>query len=88
MPSSAIQNNMVYESTAVAEVVRAARESHGMRARKVITAIPGPAVIIKRVTLPVQSFRELENTILFEAGNFIPQAARMAGWCRRWPATR
>ena len=73
VPSSAIQNNMVYESTAVAEVVRAARESHGMRARKVITAIPGPAVIIKRVTLPVQSFRELENTILFEAGNFIPE---------------
>jgi type IV pilus assembly protein PilM len=73
VPPSAIQNNMVYESARVAEVVRAARESHGMRARKVITAIPGPAVIIKRVTLPAQSFRELENTILFEAGNFIPE---------------
>lgn len=73
VPPSAIQNNMVYESAAVAEVVRAARESHGMRARRVITAIPGPAVIIKRVTLPVQSSRELENTILFEAGNFIPE---------------
>lgn len=73
IPPSAIQNNMVYESAGVAEVLRAARESHGMRARKVITAIPGPAVIIKRVTLPAQSFRELENTILFEAGNFIPE---------------
>jgi type IV pilus assembly protein PilM len=72
-PSSAIQNNMVYETTAVAEVTKALTESHGMRARKVITAVPGPAVIIKRVTLPTQSERELENTILFEAGNFIPE---------------
>lgn len=72
-PPSAIQNNMVYETTAVADAMRAARDSRGMRARKVITAVPGPAVIIKRVTLPTQSARELENTILFEAGNFIPE---------------
>jgi type IV pilus assembly protein PilM len=72
-PASAIQNNMVYETAAVAEVTRAARDSHGMHARKVITAVPGPAVIIKRVTLPAQSARDLENTILFEAGNFIPE---------------
>jgi len=72
-PASAIQNNMVYETAAVAEVTRTARESRGMRARRVITAIPGPAVIIKRVSLPSQSARELENTILFEAGNFIPE---------------
>jgi type IV pilus assembly protein PilM len=72
-PPSAIQNNMVYETTAVAEVTRALADSHGIRTRKVVTAVPGPAVIIKRVTLPAQSPRELENTILFEAGNFIPE---------------
>jgi type IV pilus assembly protein PilM len=72
-PASAIQNNMVYETTAVAEIIQALRESHGMQARKVITAVPGPAVIIKRVTLPAQNAQELENTILFEAGNFIPE---------------
>jgi type IV pilus assembly protein PilM len=72
-PPAAIQNNMVYEVTAVAEATRALTDSHGLRARKVITAVPGPAVIIKRVTLPAQSPQELENTILFEAGNFIPE---------------
>lgn len=72
-PPSAIQNNMVYETTAVAEATRALVESSGIRARKTITAVPGPAVIIKRVTLPAQSTQELENTILFEAGNFIPE---------------
>ena len=72
-PPAAIQNNMVYETDAVAAATRAATEHHGMRAHKVITAVPGPAVIIKRVTLPAQSAQELENTILFEAGNFIPE---------------
>ena len=72
-PPSAIQNNMVYETTAVAQATQALIESHGVHARKVITAVPGPAVIIKRVTLPAQSAQELENTILFEAGNFIPE---------------
>jgi len=72
-PPSAIQNNMVFEAEVVAEATRALKESCGMRARKVITAVPGPAVIIKRVTLPAQSPQELENTILFEAGNFIPE---------------
>jgi type IV pilus assembly protein PilM len=72
-PPSAIQNNMVYETMAVAEAIRALTESRSMRAKKAITAVPGPAVIIKRVTLPAQSPRELENTILFEAGNFIPE---------------
>jgi type IV pilus assembly protein PilM len=72
-PASAIQNNMVYEAAAVSEAAKALLESHGMRAKKVITAVPGPAVIIKRVVLPAQSAQELENTILFEAGNFIPE---------------
>ncbi len=72
-PALAIQNNMVVEAAAVSEVAKALVESHGIRAKKVITAVPGPAVIIKRVTLPAQSAQELENTILFEAGNFIPE---------------
>jgi len=72
-PAAAIQNNMVYETNAVAEATRTLIESHKMRASRVITAVPGPAVIIKRVQLPAQSAQELENTILFEAGNFIPE---------------
>src|SRR6185295_17142189 len=43
-PPSAIQNNMVYETAAVAEVMRALIDSCGITTRKVITAVPGPAV--------------------------------------------
>lgn len=72
-PPSAIQSNMVAEPDRVAEAIRSLVESKGVRARQAITAVPGPAVMIKRVSLPIQSAQELENTILFEAGNFIPE---------------
>ncbi len=72
-PAAAIQNNMVTEPARVGEVVRALIESRGVRARRAVTAVPGPAVMIKRVTLPAQSVQDIENTIMFEAGNFIPE---------------
>src|SRR5215470_14029340 len=72
-PPAAIQSNMVTEPDRMAEIVRKLIETHGVKARKAITAVPGPAVIIKRVTLPAQSPQDIENTIMFEAGNFIPE---------------
>lgn len=72
-PPSAIQSNMVSEPDRVADAVKALLEAKNIRARKAITAVPGPAVMIKRVTLPAQSPQEIENTIMFEAGNFIPE---------------
>ena len=72
-PAGAIQSNMVADPAIVAESIRSVVDARGMRARKTITAIPGPAVIVKRVVVPAQSTRELENTILFEAGSSIPE---------------
>jgi type IV pilus assembly protein PilM len=72
-PASAIQSNMVSEPDRVAEAVKALLEAKGVRAKKAITAVPGPAVMIKRVTLPAQTAQETENTIMLEAGNFIPE---------------
>lgn len=45
-----------------------------MTATRAITAVPGPAVIIKKLHLPVQPPSELEQSILFEAGTFIPES--------------
>jgi type IV pilus assembly protein PilM len=72
-PPAAIQSNMVSEPDRVAEAVKSLLEAKGVRAKKAVTAVPGPAVMIKRVTLPAQSAQEIENTIMFEAGNFIPE---------------
>lgn len=72
-PPTGIQNNMVVEMDAVAAAVRGLCEGARLRAKKAITVVPGPAVIIKRLTLPAQTEQELENTVLVEAGNFIPE---------------
>ena len=74
LPPSAIQNNMVQEPEPVATAIRDLLKTSGATARQVITAVPGPAVIIKKIQLPSQSPKELENSVLFEAGNFIPES--------------
>src|SRR5262249_61609893 len=65
-PAAAIQSNMVSETDRVSEAVRTLLDAKGVRAKKAVTAVPGPAVMIKRVTLPVQSAQDTENTIMFD----------------------
>jgi type IV pilus assembly protein PilM len=72
-PSSAIHSNMVTEPDLVAEAIRNLLEQKGIRARKAVTAVPGPAVMIKRVALPNQSPQETEQAVMREARNFIPE---------------
>jgi type IV pilus assembly protein PilM len=74
LPASAIQNNMIVEPDGVAGVIRGLLRKTGASANEAITAVPGPAVIIKKLQLPTQSPNELENSVLFEAGNFIPES--------------
>src|SRR5262245_15816871 len=65
-PPAAIQNNLVVEPARVGEIVRDLLNRCDVRARHAVTAVPGPAVMIKRMTLPVQNAQELERTILAE----------------------
>ena len=73
LPTNAVQGNIVQDTESVARAIRDLAHSQKVRASEVIAAVPGPAVIIKRATFPLQSPNELEETILFEAGNFIPE---------------
>ena len=74
LPANAVQNNIVRDSDGVAFAIRTLVEEHHVKATEVVTAVPGPAVIIKRAKFPVQDMPELHDTILFEAGNFIPES--------------
>lgn len=74
LPSSAVQNNMIVEQDSVAGIIRGLIKKAGASATEAITAVPGPAVIIKKLQLPSQAPNELENSVLFEAGNFIPES--------------
>lgn len=72
-PTATIQSNMVTEPDRVGDALRALVEGKGVRTKKALMAVPGPAVMIKRVTLPAQGPQELARTIMVEAGNFIPE---------------
>jgi type IV pilus assembly protein PilM len=73
LPENAIQNNMVVDSKSVAEVIRQLIQEQGVSAKKVISAVPGRAVIMKKVQMPKQESAELEANIEFEAQNVIPE---------------
>jgi type IV pilus assembly protein PilM len=74
LPTNAVQGNVVQDTGSVTRAIRSLIEGHKVKATEVIAAVPGPAVIIKRATFPLQSPAELEETVLFEAGNFIPES--------------
>lgn len=68
-----IQNNMIVDINAVAEAIKQVIQENGVKAKRVISAVPGRAVIMKKVQMPKQETAELEANIEFEAQNVIPE---------------
>jgi type IV pilus assembly protein PilM len=71
---NAVQGNIVQSPGSVADAIRTLIDDNAIQTTNVITAVPGPSVIIKRANFPAQDPKELRETILFEAGNFIPES--------------
>src|ERR1051326_225624 len=73
LPDYAIQNNMVVDSKPVVESIRKLISENHVKSTQVISAVPGRAVIIKKVQMPKQEPAELEANIEFEAQSVIPE---------------
>lgn len=73
LPSNVIQNNMVVETKPVADAIRKLMHDKGVKAKQVISAVPGRAVIMKKIQMPKQEKSELDNNIEFEAQSVIPE---------------
>jgi type IV pilus assembly protein PilM len=73
LPPKAIQNNMVVDSASVVDAIRSLIQENGVKATHVISAVPGRAVIMKKVQMPRQEDDELEANVEFEANNVIPE---------------
>ena len=74
LPENAIQNNMVVDAAPVVDVIRRLMLENGVKSKQVISAVPGRAVIMKKVQMPKQEPAELEANIEFEAQNIIPDS--------------
>ena len=70
---NAIQNNVVVDTKAVSDGIRQVLQENGVKAKRVISAVPGRAVIMKKVQMPKQEQAELDANIEFEAQNVIPE---------------
>jgi type IV pilus assembly protein PilM len=74
LPPSVVQSNVIQDEGPVVEAIRKLVAAHGAQSRQVITAVPGPAVIVKKVILPAQSGTAIEAAVLGEAAHLIPDS--------------
>ena len=73
LPAKAIQNNLVVDQASVIETIRRLIQENGVKSNKVISAVPGRAVIMKKIQMPMQAEQELEANLEFEANSVIPE---------------
>jgi type IV pilus assembly protein PilM len=73
LPPGAVQNNMLIDRASVVEAIGRLIQENGVKASKVISAVPGRAVIMKKFQLPMQQGEELDINVEFEAKQVIPE---------------
>ena len=72
LPPEAIVEGAVMNAPAVVDGIVELVEKHKPATRNVATAVSGHSVIIKKITLPHMSKEELEQSIQWEAEQYIP----------------
>ena len=74
VPEGALRSNAVADVVAVSAVIRQLAGRLGVTARRAVTAVPGPAVIVERMRLPLRPEDDLETVLMIEAASFIPES--------------
>jgi len=72
VPPESIVEGAVMNAPAVVDAILELLEKHKPATRNVATAVSGHSVIIKKITLPHMSEEELEQSIQWEAEQYIP----------------
>lgn len=72
LPHEAIVQGAFLNAGAIAEAIREAVSSAKIRSANVAVAVSGHSVIVKRISLPAMTREELEESIRWEAEQYIP----------------
>lgn len=72
LPPEAIVDGAVMNTNVIVDAIRELIQQRKVKTKDVAASISGNSVIIKRVTLPQMSFDELEESIQWEAEQYIP----------------
>ena len=73
VPPDSIVDGAIIDAGAVADAIRRVFESNkAFKAKEVCASLSGNAVIVKKITLPVMTQSELDESIYWEAEQYIP----------------
>ncbi|MCM3880419.1 MAG: pilus assembly protein PilM [Vicinamibacterales bacterium] len=72
VPPDSIVDGAIIDGTAVAEAIRRVFESKAFKTKDVVASLSGNAVIVKKISLPVMTVAELDESIFWEAEQYIP----------------
>ncbi len=72
LPSEAIVHGSFMNAPGISSAIEEAIAEGGIKSKDVASSVSGHSVIVKRISLPMQSTDELEETIRWEAEQYIP----------------
>lgn len=72
LPPEAIVDGSVMNTNVIVDAINALIAQQRVKTKQVVASVSGNAVIIKRINLPVMTLDELEESIKWEAEQYIP----------------
>lgn len=72
LPPEAIVDGSIMNSTAVVDAIRELIASQRLKAKEVAVSVSGHSVILRKINLPVMTREELDESIQWEAEQYIP----------------
>src|SRR5919106_1010068 len=72
VPPDSIVDGAIIDGTAVADAIRRLFENKAFKTKEVAASLSGNAVIVKKISLPVMTATELDESIYWEAEQYIP----------------
>ena len=72
LPPEAIVQGAFLNSSAIVDAIQEAMDKAGVKSKSVAAAVAGHAVIVKKISLPEMTRDELEESIRWEAEQYIP----------------
>jgi type IV pilus assembly protein PilM len=72
VPPDSIVDGAIIDGGAVAEAIRRVFQAKAFKTKEVVASLSGNAVIVKKISLPVMTVAELDESIYWEAEQYIP----------------
>ncbi|MCB9792620.1 MAG: type IV pilus assembly protein PilM [Alphaproteobacteria bacterium] len=72
LPPEAIVDGAVMNQNVIVDAIRELVERHKVKTKDVVSSVSGHSVIVKRINLPQMTHDELEESIQWEAEQYIP----------------